>query len=135
MLDGTRPRWRGRYGSGHVIGRRGWRSRAGSEQAVEPRVVERRLHAPRLAQHGGPQLVRLHRFAPRRQAARLEQHPHERLEVLGARVTDARLPLLDRAPVRAQAVRKLALGQARSPAVAQQQPTKGLGSRRGIHAL
>ncbi len=73
------------------------------------------------------------RFVPLGQAARLEQHPHQRLEVLGAWVIAARLPVLDRAPVRAQAVRKLALGQASSPAVTQQQPAKRFSCLRGVH--
>jgi hypothetical protein len=56
---------------------------------------------------------------PRGQAIRFQQGRKKCTQPLRAGAIDARLPILQRAPIHAHAGGKLALGQARPPAVAQ----------------
>jgi hypothetical protein len=70
--------------------------------------------------------ARLRRLAPGGQAACLEQDLNGRLQAVSARVLAAGLPILNRGSVYADAGGELALGQAASAAVAQNQPGKGL---------
>src|SRR5437879_12001124 len=52
------------------------------EQCGKPLLVERSVHARRLARGGGPECACLRRLAPNNQAARLEQYPDKDLESL-----------------------------------------------------
>jgi hypothetical protein len=94
------------------------RSVALGKQAGKPHLVEGGVHPRCLAQHGGPQLLRFYRLASDCQATGLEQHLDERLQPFRSWMTDASLPLLDRASAGPQTHSQVALAQTRPAAVA-----------------
>src|SRR5437588_232447 len=79
----------------HVADRFSPWSRAVSENAVEPHLVQWGVHPRRLSHRRGPQFVYLNCLAPSRESARLEQHQDERLQPLSSRVVGARFPILN----------------------------------------
>jgi hypothetical protein len=84
-----------------------------SKKPVQPRFVKGGVHPQAFLEYGVPELLRFGGRPLSGQAVCLKQHLNECLQPFGARVADAGLPVLERAPPDTQACGQVALGQSR----------------------
>ena len=116
-----------RHGRDHLCHGFGYCSlaTASGQQNRKPLVIKRESHPWRLAQDRIPQLPGFGSLAPTGESTCLEQSCDQRLQPLGRRMVDSRLPVLHGASADAQTPREMALGQSGPPTQAQQKVAKG----------